>query len=139
MKKQSFITILLIVLMSMVGTNSFAHDIAVANSDGVTIYYVWTNNNSELAVSYRGDTPSNYSNEYSGDVSIPNSVNYNGNYYSVTSIAQSAFEECTDLTIINISSNVKSLEQRAFYGCSSLKYANIPEGVTTIGLRAFSK
>ena len=54
MSKQSFITILLTVLMSMTGSKSFAHDISVKNSDEVTIYYVWTNNNTELAVSYRG-------------------------------------------------------------------------------------
>ena len=44
MKKPSFITILLIVLMSMTEAKAFAHDIEVANSDGKTIYYVWTNN-----------------------------------------------------------------------------------------------
>ncbi len=40
MKKQIFIPILLTLLMSMVGTKSFAHDIAVANADGKYIYYV---------------------------------------------------------------------------------------------------
>ena len=43
MNKQSFITILLTVLMSMTGAKAFAYDIAVANSDGITIYYNWAN------------------------------------------------------------------------------------------------
>lgn len=47
MNKQSLFTAALVVLMSMIGAKAFAHDIEVANADGVTIYYVWTNNNTE--------------------------------------------------------------------------------------------
>ena len=50
MKKQSFITILLSVLMSMVGANALAYDIAVENADGVTIYYNYINDGKELEV-----------------------------------------------------------------------------------------
>jgi len=71
MNKQSFITILLTMLMSMTGAKAFAHDIEVKNSDDVTIYYVWTNNNTELAVSYAGWNYNSYSNEYTGEVVIP--------------------------------------------------------------------
>lgn len=90
MMKQRDIIILLIVLMSMVGANIYAHDIEVPNADGVTIYYVWTNNGTELSVSYRGNHPDNYS-EYTGSVVIPESVTYNGKTYSVTSIGKRAF------------------------------------------------
>ena len=72
MNKQSFITILLTVLMSMTGAKAFAYDIAVANSDGITIYYNWANEEkTELAVS-------NGYGEYRGDVVIPASVEYQG-------------------------------------------------------------
>ena len=70
MKKQSFIIILFIVLLSLVEANSFAHDIEVPNADGVTIYYYWINN-TELAVSCQGSTYDSFPNEYSGDVVIP--------------------------------------------------------------------
>ena len=137
MKKQSFITILLTVLMSMVGTKAFAHDIEVANSDGVTIYYVWMNNNTELAVSYKGSTYESYNNEYSGNVVIPSSVEYNGNSYSVTSIGGSAFGDCTDLTSVTIPDGVTSIEKFAFLNCSSLTSVTIPNSVTTFGESAF--
>ena len=52
--KQLNITFLLTMLMSMIGIQAFAHDIEVANADGVTIYYNYKNNSTELAVTYRG-------------------------------------------------------------------------------------
>ena len=70
--------ILLTLLISLVGIKASAHDIAVANSDGKTIYYNFINNNTELAVSCQGSYGSNYSNEYSGNIVIPKSLTYNG-------------------------------------------------------------
>ena len=40
--------------MSMVGAKTFAHDIEVKNADGKIIYYNYTNDNTELEVTYRG-------------------------------------------------------------------------------------
>ena len=137
MNKQSFITILLTVLMSMAGAKTFAHDIEVANSDGKTIYYKWANNNTELAVSYRGSYGSDYSNEYSGNVVIPSSVVYNGNTYSVTSIGNSAFYECSGLTSVTIPNSVTEISDDAFYLCSGLTSVTIPNSVTYIGRDAF--
>ncbi|MBR3727327.1 MAG: hypothetical protein IKN21_07070, partial [Prevotella sp.] len=78
MMKQLKISFLLTALLSMVGARALAYDFSVANADGVTIYYTWANNKTELSVSYRGTTSSNYSNEYLGNVVIPESATYNG-------------------------------------------------------------
>ena len=107
--KQSYITFLLVLLMSLMGTKASAHDIEVANSDGKTIYYKWINNCTELAVSYRGSSYGDYYNEYTGYVAIPESVTYNGITYSVTSIVDSAFGDCTRLTSVTIPSSVTSI------------------------------
>ena len=72
--KQFNITFLLTVLMSMVGARASAHDIEVANADGVTIYYRWNSDKTELSVSCRGSFSGSYENEYSGNVVIPSSV-----------------------------------------------------------------
>jgi hypothetical protein len=85
---------LMTMLLCMTGVSAFAHDIEVKNDDGVTIYYVWINNDTELAVSFRGsDVDDSYA--YSGNVVIPSSVTYNGNTYSVTRIGGGAFYGCS--------------------------------------------
>ena len=90
----------------MVGVKTYAYDIEVKNADGVTIYYKWINNKTELAV-YHGSI----SNKYAGNVVIPESVIYGGKTYSVTSINGFAFYGCSDLTSITIPGSVKSIEK----------------------------
>ena len=75
--------------------------------------------------------------EYTGAVTIPASVNYNGEVYSVKSIDNNAFYNCTSLASINISEGVTSIGNGAFAFCTSLTSINIPEGVTSIGNYAF--
>ena len=135
--KQQNIKFLLALLISMLGVKASAHDIAVANADGVTIYYNYINNNTELAVSYRGISYSDYSNEYSGDVVIPDSVTYNGTTYPVTSIGYESFRNCSGLTSVTIPNSVTSIGSEAFWYCSALTSIAIPNSVTTIGNNAF--
>ena len=136
MKKTVF-TFLLTVLLSMVGANVFAHEIAVKNADGVTIYYNWTNNNTELAVSYCGTSSGYYSNGYSGNVVIPNVVTYNGKTYPVTSVGEHAFSYYSGLKSVTIPNSVTNIGSSAFYNCSGLTSITIPNSVTTIGYEAF--
>ena len=136
MKHLKFNTFLLTMLLSMAGITAAAHDIAVANN-GKTIYYDWTNNNTELAVSYRGTSYSDYSNEYSGNVVIPESVTYNGATYPVTYIHSYAFFGCTGLWSVTIPNSVTYIPSSAFCDCYSLTSVTIPNSVTSIGSSAF--
>ena len=139
MKNKYFLYSLLAVLMCMCTAKSFAHDIEVKNADGVTIYYSWRNDGTELAVSYfgvDGDDPSGRS--YSGEVFIPESVEYGGNTYKVTSIYWRAFFDCPGLTSVTISNSVTSIGDGAFLGCSNLTSVTIPNSVTSIGNGAFN-
>ena len=136
--KQLNITFLLVVLMSMAANKTFAQDIEVENADGVTIYYNFINDNTELAVTYQGTSYSQYSDEYLGNVVIPSSVTYSGNTYPVTSIGQNAFRSCSGLTSIVIPNSVTSIGNFAFYNCTVLTSIEIPNSVTSIGDYAFS-
>ena len=111
---------------------SLAHDFEV---DGIFYDKI---NSSTVEVTYKGYSYDSYSNEYSGDIVIPSSVNYNGTTYSVTSIRNYAFLECTSLTSIEIPNSVTWIGFRAFSGCSSLTSIKIPNSVTYIENDAFS-
>ena len=135
--KQRKILFVLAFLCLQAWQGVYAHDIEVANADGVTIYYVWTNNKTELAVSYRGNSYDSYSVRYSGTVIIPKSVIYNGKSYPVTSIGNRAFYYCGGLTSVTIPGSVTSIGEWAFSGCSRLTSVTIPNSVTSIGGGAF--
>ena len=117
---------------------SFAHDFEVKNADGKTIYYNITSSSAPytVAVTYKGTYY--YENEYTGSVTIPEKVTYNGKTYSVTSIGSGAFYKCSGLASVTIPNSVTKIGYDAFKGCSSLTSVNIPNSVTSIGSLAFS-
>ena len=132
MKKQ-----LLLLAMILLPLMASAHDIEVQNADGVTIYYNYINNGTELEVTFRGD---NYysSDDYRGNVAIPEEVTYMNRTRKVTSIRDRAFYNCSGLTSVTIGSGVTSIGEYAFSGCSYLTSVTIPNSVTSIGDYTFS-
>ena len=70
--------------------------------------------------------------KYSGDIVIPETVEYNGVDYKVTSIGSQAFYECSGLTSITIPDNVTSIGYMAFYRCSGLTAVTIPNSVKSL-------
>ena len=75
--------------------------------------------------------------DYSGFITIPSTVTYNGTSYNVTAIGDSAFHYCTSLYGINIPNSVVSIGDSAFYNCCGLDAITIPSFVTSIGNNAF--
>ena len=97
--------------------------------DGI---YYGLNNSKKQAVVTSDDK------KYTGSVTIPSAVTYDGVTYSVTSIGDGAFSDCSDLTSVTIPSSVTSIGEKAFYYCSALTSVTIPNSVTTIGKNAFN-
>ena len=78
------------------------------------------------------------SGKYSGEVVIPESVEFNGISHSVTSIGDNAFDDCFGLTSVTIGNSVTSIGSSAFSYCFGLTSVTIPNSVTSIGAWAFS-
>ena len=132
--------------------NVWGYDIAMKNADGVTIYYKFTNDETELEVT-SGD------HFYSGVVNIPEEVTFMNKTRKVSSIGDKAFQggnEVTSVTIpntvtsigqeafmylqitsIDIPNSVISIGDGAFMGCQYLTSVTIPERLTSIGQAAF--
>ena len=118
--------------LALVATTSlWAGDFTV---DGIYYSYIYGN---KVEVTFRGYISSSYDNEYSGEVIIPSTVTLNGTTYSVTSIGDGAFRNCSSLTSVTIPNSVTSIGDGAFSGCSSLTSVTIPYSVTSIGDYAF--
>ncbi len=76
--------------------------------------------------------------QYSGDITIPETVENNGITYSVTRIGDEAFGNCLALTSITIPNSVTSIGGHAFISCYALTSIIIPDSVISIGSSAFS-
>lgn len=118
--KQLKLSIVLTLIMFMTVVNMQAYDVAAKNADGVTIYYNYINNNTELQVIGSG---------YNVPVfNIPSKVNG----IPVTSIERDVFCNNTTVTTINIGSCLKKIRSDALYYdnyhyCSSLREIIAPD------------
>ena len=102
-----------------------------ANSNTIivdSVKYRLNDDYTAQVISYSG-TPEN--------ITILESVTYEGLTFKVTSIGSSAFSNCTSLTSVTIPNSVTTIGYDAFNGCSKLKKIEIPDSVTYIGSKAF--
>ena len=113
------------VFATLLSANVFAYDFVVNG-----IYYNINSDGTTVSVTSGNDS-------YSGNVTIPSTVTYNGTTYSVTGIGGNAFYDCTGLTSVTIGNSVTTIGDGAFYNCTGLTSVTIPNSVTTIGYGAF--
>ena len=104
---------------------------------------IYANSNTIIidSVKYRLNDDTAQVISYSGtleNITILESVTYEGFTFKVTSIGSSAFKDCTNLTSVTIPNSVTSIGDYAFEECTSLTSITIPDSVTTIGNNAFS-
>ena len=113
-----------------------------------SIWYILNHDNMTASVTcyHDYDDPNNVYGEsntimnsscYKGDISIPESVTYNGQIYSVTEIGYRAFYQSYNLSSITIPNSVTNIRNDAFMGCEKLISATIGDSVKTIGDGAF--
>ena len=123
--------LLTLILLAVLPVVASAYD---AEVDG--IYYDFSGD--KATVTYQKYQNYIYYSDYSGAVVIPSSVTYDGTTYSVTSIGEYAFYECSYLTSVIIPNSVTSIGDYAFFRCSGLTSVTIGNSVTSIGDYAFA-
>ena len=142
MKKQ--LLLLVLILLPMVAS---AYDIAVENAEGITIYYSYINNGTELQVTYKSWSAhqstlgSKYTYTYYGyegvtDLVIPEEATYLGRTRKVTSIGSNAFKGCGNLKSVTIPNSVTYIGN-SFEGCTGLSSVVIGDNVKNIDSSAF--
>ena len=108
----------------------------MANADGTEIFYT-INDIDEMTLTVGDGTNPAISTTATGTVSIPETVVYNGQSYSVNVIGNNAFNGCGSITSVNIPSGVTTIGTYAFKDCGSLTDAVLPAGLTNLGAAAF--
>lgn len=79
---------------------------------------------------YEGDKPE-------GTLVIPATVTIGGKEFSVTSIGNSVFSDCSSLQSVTIPNSVTNIGDNAFSWCEKLQSVIIPESVTRFGNSVF--
>lgn len=135
-------TALLILLLSEAGMGKgYAYDFCAVCSSGQTLYYnIVDAANHYVALTY----PSNsncYWCEYvqpSGNIILPETIQYNGINYTVTEIGDNAFYACDGMTgSLIIPNSVITIGNGAFTSCCGFSSLIIGNAVTSIGSNAF--
>ena len=117
-------------IVFLIGVNIYAYDIVANNSDGVTIYYDFINNNKELEIAYC------WSAHYYGHLDIPEEVTYMNKTYKVTSIGEYSLSQ-KEFISVSIPNTVTQICNCAFFYSKNLKEITIPESVRSIMGGAF--
>lgn len=120
--KRKLLSLILIILPTVLWADA-------VEVDGIS--YTLNANLNEAEVTARAD-------KYSGDIIIPESIEYENTVYKVTSIGNRSFSECTDLTSVAIGHNVNHIGEFAFCYCNKLSTISIGKAVSVIGSKAFA-
>ena len=75
----------------------------------------------------------NFTNELPNTATIPATVSYEGENYTVTAIASDAFSQNETITEITISEGITSIGSSTFGRCFALTTVNIPASLTQMG------
>lgn len=124
------------------GTEPFVPSYTIAHENGIR-YLI----KDGIAILARQDK------ELQGDILIPETINYNGESYTVQDIAKptnttawssnrvstenGAFQDC-QIRSIELPNSIKTLPAGMFYNCRNLESVILPQGLTRLGAGSFA-
>ena len=110
------------------GQRAMAYD---AEVDG--IYYNLNTDAKTAKVTYQGASyATSAATYYTGDVTIPSTIEVDGTTYTVTAIGERAFYYCSSVTSVTMPSSITAIEGVAFQHCSAMTDVNFSENITSI-------
>lgn len=129
--KKLFMLLSMAIMIALHNSPALAYDL---EANGIYYNYTeqWGNREAYLSVV---ENP----NKYSGDITIPEEVSYNGTPVKVKVIEQGAFYGCTDVTSVKIPKGITKIQNVAFYGCEGLRELNLPDDLEYIGSGVFQR
>ena len=136
MNKKFLLPLLVLAVLFTATTKADADTPYTVTSDDVT-FYITISDATCTITNETNTTSSSAPTSYSGAITVPKTLTYEGTEYTVTSIGSYAFYGCTSLTSISLPSSLTSIGDYAFSGCTSLKSVSLPSTVTSIGTSAF--
>ena len=118
--------------------STLAYDFSAVAPSGQTLYYKIIDANSHtVSVTYPNLNWHGFT-KPTGDLVIPSNVAYSGINYSVISIGESSFRDCSGITSVTLPTSLDSIIQYAFWGCSSITDITIPLNITFLESKAFA-
>ena len=105
--------------------------------DNVLYYTVLYGRSVKLTYQNSPSSSSSYSN-LSSFVSIPDSVEYNGQFYYVTEVDAYAFYGCGQITNVSLPVTIETIGDYAFGNCTSLQTINLPKNLFSIAGGSFN-
>lgn len=120
--------ILMLLMFSSIAANAYSFMV-----DGLCYN---KNNDGSVTVTYEVPDNPRYT-SLRGDLTIPETVVYDGKTYTVTKIGENAFRCCTGLNSVKIPNTIVSIGISAFAYCTKLSSVSIPQSITLIDDYAF--
>lgn len=131
----SFLAMVLMVCNTSNAKNE--HAVQIEYPTGKYLYFTLNETDHIASVTWNGKYQGAETEDYKGDIQIPETITKEGVEYKVKAISDYAFCNCTELRSITFPKEFVVINSDAFKGCTGLSAVLFPEKLERIGMSAF--
>lgn len=129
--KQSYRLSLAFFVMLVAAFHVQAYDFSAVAPTGQTLYYtISLSENNACSVTSPGSNGWGNFAKPSGELVVPDTVEYEGTAYFVYRINTNAFKGCTEITSVTLPAGMKNIGNTAFSGCTQLHDITLPDSLS---------